>query len=91
MTDVKTKVCIHCNEEKPVEDFNFKNREKGWYMSYCKPCQKVYNRKHYEKNRDLYLARSHEQKKGLRPHQIWEQRSRPYGRISLANEDETNE
>ena len=32
------KICTGCEEEKPLDDFYFRNREKGYRVSRCKAC-----------------------------------------------------
>lgn len=32
------KKCGMCGEVKPIDQFNFNNKEKGWRQAYCKPC-----------------------------------------------------
>jgi predicted GIY-YIG superfamily endonuclease len=50
------KTCIKCNKEKPLTEFNFSNKKRGYIKSYCKKCspQSPYNSnwsKEYYKNR----------------------------------------
>lgn len=52
------KTCGMCKEEKPLTEFNIKNRERGWYQSVCKECQKVHRNRHYAKNKEAYIQRS---------------------------------
>lgn len=43
--NITSKVCARCKEEKPVSEFHrtpLKYNKSG-YVSYCKPCQKVYS------------------------------------------------
>lgn len=57
---MENKLCIKCKTEKPLTEFRFKNKEKGWYHSYCKECNKGYSTKHYNQNKDEYLKRTKE-------------------------------
>lgn len=42
---METKVCSKCQgEPQPIENFAFKNKEKGWRHSYCKKCMNEVNR-----------------------------------------------
>lgn len=61
------KYCNGCKEEKSLSDFNFKNKEKGTYGSYCRQCCHLYTRKHYVENKKYYkdkAGRARERKKG---------------------------
>jgi len=40
------KVCIKCNQSKPLDDFNWHNRGKGQHRNFCKDCQNSWTRKH---------------------------------------------
>jgi len=40
------KVCIKCNQSKPLDDFNWHNREKGQHRNFCRDCQNVWARNH---------------------------------------------
>lgn len=39
------KVCSKCGDEKPIEDFNYKDKKKGTYKSHCKLCTSFYQKK----------------------------------------------
>ncbi len=49
------KVCSCCGGEKPLVDFNFKNKAKGLYQARCRLCMKSCKREHYQKNKQRYL------------------------------------
>ena len=34
------KKCFMCQEEKPIEEFAWKNKEKGWRQSHCRSCHR---------------------------------------------------
>jgi hypothetical protein len=53
-----TKVCSACQEEKPVSEFGFKDKQNGKLQSRCKPCQSVCSKKHYLSNKDDYRKRA---------------------------------
>lgn len=55
---MNSKKCSHCKRVKLLIKFNVKNKEKGWYNSYCKLCHSKYRKKHYQKNRDKYLEKA---------------------------------
>lgn len=49
------KLCAKCGLEKPKEDFNWKNKAKGWLSSWCRECNKEYRKEHYKKNKEQIL------------------------------------
>lgn len=56
---METKICTRCGEEKPLTEFNFKNKAKQKRQSQCRECQRkrereLYNELYKYKNRDLY-------------------------------------
>ena len=53
---METKICNTCGEEKPLTEFNFRNKQKGVYMAKCKECL------HKRKN-ELYRTRYKERYK----------------------------
>lgn len=44
------KQCSKCHQIKPLSEFSFKNRQKGWLVSYCKDCNRTYQKVHYNDN-----------------------------------------
>lgn len=46
------KVCSKCEVNKPVEDFNHKDKKKGTYKSYCKLCESILHKKWKEEGGD---------------------------------------
>jgi len=44
-----TKICKHCLIEKPTEEYNKAGGGK-WLQPYCKPCDSIRKREHYNKN-----------------------------------------
>ena len=50
------KRCSRCRLVKSVAEFTFKNRATGLLHSFCRACHKAWNRAHYERNRDQYIA-----------------------------------
>lgn len=55
---MKTKVCGHCKEEKPISEFNWNNKAKGFLASSCKICQSAFTKEHYRRNKQPYLDRA---------------------------------
>ena len=56
---MNTKICTKCGEEKPLTEFNFKNKAKNKRQSQCKDCQRkrereLYNTIYKYKNNELY-------------------------------------
>lgn len=52
------KACISCGENKPPEDFYFKNRSKGTLTGKCKLCVNETSREHYRNNKANYIDRN---------------------------------
>lgn len=57
--NMETKICTKCGEEKPLTEFNFKNKAKGKRQSQCKECRRkrereLYNSFYKDKNGNLY-------------------------------------
>ena len=56
---METKICTKCGLEKPLTEFNFKNKAKGKLQAQCKECQRkrereLYNMSYKQKNKDRY-------------------------------------
>jgi len=52
------KTCSGCHVTKPIEEFNFKYRDRGVRHSYCRECGKTLTRSHYKRNKRSYLDRN---------------------------------
>ena len=50
------KTCSKCKQDKPVSEFPFKQAPK--LQSYCKACQSLYGKSHYERNKSTYFERN---------------------------------
>tara|TARA_R100000781_G_scaffold103149_1_gene66736 strand:- start:290 stop:751 length:462 start_codon:yes stop_codon:yes gene_type:complete len=50
----KIKLCSVCKKIKPINEFSFKSKAKNKTHCYCKPCFRLYAKKHYERNREKY-------------------------------------
>lgn len=46
----ETKICIKCNKEKNITEFNKVKQNKSGYNNICKLCQKIAYKLYYEKN-----------------------------------------
>ncbi len=68
------KKCNRCKVEKPVKDFNFKDKIKGLLQYQCKDCSRFYVRSHYQGNKQYYLLkakkRNHKIRDEIRTH-VW--------------------
>lgn len=51
------KCCAKCHQIKPLTEFGFKNKQKKLFVSYCKECNRAYQREHYKNNRSDYLIK----------------------------------
>ena len=50
------KTCTICKKEKELDQFNFKNKSRGWLSSYCRECQNRMSADHYRNNKAQYIA-----------------------------------
>jgi hypothetical protein len=57
--------CGSCGEAKPLEDFNWRRRERGQRDSLCRPCRSAYKQAHYRRNKQRYIDQSRERKQLL--------------------------
>ena len=48
------KVCTRCDEDKAIDEFNYRNKSKGTHQSHCRKCSKAYLKKHYHSNTQYY-------------------------------------
>lgn len=48
------KKCVNCGVDKPFSEFYF-NKGRGFYASYCKPCQRTYNKQHRKKVHEMLI------------------------------------
>ena len=49
------KTCARCKEQKPFDQFNKKTKTR--LQSFCKPCNREYQREHYLNNKEVYAAK----------------------------------
>lgn len=52
------KICVRCKIEKPVVEFNWKNKIKNTHSSECRECHKLYNKDWYDKNHSRLLNKA---------------------------------
>ena len=57
--------CGRCGEEKPVDDFNWRRKERGQRDNLCRPCRKAYHREHYLANKKTYVDQARTRKQTL--------------------------
>ena len=64
----KTKICITCKQEKPIEDFYKKKTHRSYRMSFCTTCDAARLNKwsNIPENRDKIRLRQHETNKKLK-------------------------
>jgi hypothetical protein len=55
---VKEKFCRLCQKQKHISEFAWKAKIKNLRQSYCKDCQKIRSRKHYQKNKEIYIKKA---------------------------------
>ncbi len=59
------KICIDCQEEKPLDHFVWKNKLKDQRNARCKVCLPKYRRKQYLATKDAHLTRTKKYKDKL--------------------------
>jgi len=60
------KICSSCNKEQPLENFSLRNKNTEIRNTWCKNCNKKYNKEHYQKNKIKYLEKSKSYEKNNR-------------------------
>ena len=60
------KKCSRCQIEKPLEDFNFKNKKLKTLQKSCKYCTREEIRRHYYKNREYYIIKARKRNAEIR-------------------------
>ena len=64
---MKTKICNTCGEEKPLTEFNFRDKSKGTYRAQCKDClHKRKNELYQTRYKERYKDRLKQNKKAHR-------------------------
>ena len=56
--DEATKICTKCNTEKPITQFSWKNKQKGYLNGQCKSCHSAYRHQHYLDNQEKYKKKA---------------------------------
>jgi hypothetical protein len=57
ISNLTLKKCSRCGIEQPISGFQWKNRARGWYRSWCRSCARAYSHQHYLDNAETYKAR----------------------------------
>jgi hypothetical protein len=52
----ETKICKHCHIEKPISEYNKAGKGK-WLQPYCKPCDSVRKKKHYDEHKEANIEK----------------------------------
>ena len=52
MEEIKTKVCIKCGKELPIDAFNKKASSKDGLQTHCRECHSAYMRERYIANKN---------------------------------------
>lgn len=60
------KKCSRCKLEKPLEEFNFKDKIKNLRQYHCRNCSRLYVQSHYQNNRQYYLEKARRRNKRIR-------------------------
>jgi len=60
---METKICCRCNEEKTIDDFLWRNKDKGIKHCQCRICYKQIRKKNYDTNKQYYLDKNKRIKK----------------------------
>lgn len=60
------KKCSRCNQEKPLEEFNFKDKTLNLRQYHCKSCSRIYVQNHYKNNKQYYLEKARIRNKRIR-------------------------
>lgn len=53
-----TRQCARCKKHKKLSLYSWKNRNKGWKNSLCKPCHADYRREHYQDHKQKYIQKA---------------------------------
>jgi hypothetical protein len=62
----KTKICSTCKKNKLLSEFALNKSHKDNRAADCKDCHNIYNKKHYQTNKEYYLKKSKIQKSNIK-------------------------
>jgi hypothetical protein len=54
----ETKKCTGCGLPRPIDEFPIKHKKRGTRGTRCRACRSAYAKRHYQQNRERYLART---------------------------------
>lgn len=60
------RICLKCGKTRRVASFSYKNKERGTLVAYCKPCNRQYQKWHYQNNPIDYKTKRTARRKRLR-------------------------
>jgi hypothetical protein len=66
---METKFCVGCGVDRPIDQFNFKNKRRGKRQVRCRFCTRLQVRRHYENNHDYYVRKAMKRKKKVKTQQ----------------------
>lgn len=52
------KTCSKCDKSKSLEEFSLKNKNTGLRSSWCKACNREYQKNHYKLNKEMYREKA---------------------------------
>ena len=51
-------ICGKCHQERSLDEFSLRDKERGVLHKFCKSCHSLYRRQHYERNRVKYIEKA---------------------------------
>ena len=57
------KKCSKCDKDKSLSEFSKSIKKKDGYNSYCKECNKTYQKNHYQDNKSYYFDKTKQRRK----------------------------
>ena len=55
---METTLCLECEDEKDVNDFNFRNRQKGTRANRCRECARKLSKERYRKSPEKWIEKA---------------------------------
>jgi hypothetical protein len=62
--------CGRCREEKSLEEFAWRRKERGQRDNYCRPCRAAYKQEHYKAHRRRYIDQAQVRKRATAAERI---------------------
>lgn len=66
---ITTRKCTRCLEEKPLTEFNFKNKRRRQRQVYCRECMRELIQMHYQAHQAYYILTARKRTKRIRKEQ----------------------